>query len=130
MIPFIYGFTSPVKTLDGYIPKVSTLDVSENTTAVALSVCPKVWKQLPCEGVIVLEVRQTPSTASASLPVFISINGILSTTPNKCNLSLVNASGAAITGSQVTAGNRYIAYYNKCENTVQLMNYTPVSAAA
>lgn len=42
---------------------------------------------------------------------------------------LVNASSEPITGSQVSAGNRYIAYFNKCDNVIQLMNYTPAPAA-
>lgn len=45
-----------------------------------------------------------------------------------CN-PLVNASSEPITGSQVSAGNRYIAYFNKCDNVIQLMNYTPAPAA-
>ena len=40
---------------------------------------------------------------------------------------LVNASSAPITGSQVSAGNRYIAYFNKCDNVIQLMSYTPAA---
>lgn len=31
------------------------------------------------------------------------------------------------TGSQVSAGNRYIAYFNKCDNVIQLMSYTPAA---
>lgn len=42
---------------------------------------------------------------------------------------IVNASSEPITGSQVSAGNRYIAYFNKCDNVIQLMNYTPAPAA-
>ena len=42
---------------------------------------------------------------------------------------LVNASSAPITGSQVSAGNRYIAYFNKCDNVIQLMSYTPAAPA-
>lgn len=38
-----------------------------------------------------------------------------------------NASSAPITGSQVSAGNRYIAYFNKCDNVIQLMSYTPAA---
>lgn len=26
--------------------------------------------------------------------------------------------------------NRYIAYFNKCDNVIQLMNYTPAAAPA
>lgn len=44
-------------------------------------------------------------------------------------IPLVNASSEPITGSQVSAGNRYIAYFNKCDNVIQLMNYTPAPAA-
>lgn len=35
----------------------------------------KVWCRLPREGVFVLEVRHTPATASATLPVFVSTTG-------------------------------------------------------
>lgn len=27
----------------------------------------------------------------------------------------------------VSAGNRYIAYFNKCDNVIQLMSYTPAA---
>ena len=46
---------------------------------------------------------------------------------NTHNIPLVNASSAPITGSQVSAGNRYIAYFNKCDNVIQLMSYTPAA---
>lgn len=80
-------------------------------------------------GNIVLEVRHTAETAGASLPVFISVSGSVSTASNTRNIPLVNASSEPITGSQVSAGNRYIAYFNKCDNVIQLMNYTPAPAA-
>lgn len=90
---------------------------------------PKVWCRLPKEGVIVLEVRHTAEASGASLPVFISVSGSVSTASNTRNIPLVNASSEPITGSQVSAGNRYIAYFNKCDNVIQLMNYTPAPAA-
>jgi hypothetical protein len=62
-------------------------------------------------------------------PVFISVSGSVSTASNTRNIPLVNASSEPITGSQVSAGNRYIAYFNKCDNVIQLMNYTPAPAA-
>lgn len=119
-----------VKRLDRVIPKLITISISENTTSVALGICPRVWCQLPCEGVIVLEVRQSPTTAGASLPVFISTTGSVSPAANNNNIPLVNASSAPIVGSQISAGNRYIVYYNKCERVMQLMNYTPTAPAA
>lgn len=94
---------------------------------VVLGICPKVWCRLPKEGVIVLEVRHTAEASGASLPVFISVSGSVSTASNTHNIPLVNASSAPITGSQVSAGNRYIAYFNKCDNVIQLMSYTPAA---
>lgn len=94
-----------------------------------IGICPKVWCRLPKEGVIVLEVRHTAEASGASLPVFISVSGSVSTASNTRNIPLVNASSEPITGSQVSAGNRYIAYFNKCDNVIQLMNYTPAPAA-
>lgn len=85
------------------------------------------WCRLPKEGVIVLEVRHTAEASGASLPVFISVSGSVSTASNTHNIPLVNASSAPITGSQVSAGNRYIAYFNKCDNVIQLMSYTPAA---
>lgn len=101
----------------------------ESTENVVLGICPKVWCRLPKEGVIVLEVRHTAEASGASLPVFISVSGSVSTASNTRNIPLVNASSEPITGSQVSAGNRYIAYFNKCDNVIQLMNYTPAPAA-
>ena len=113
--------------LDLVIPKVKTIALGESTENVVLGICPKVWCRLPKEGVIVLEVRHTAEASGASLPVFISVSGSVSTASNTHNIPLVNASSAPITGSQVSAGNRYIAYFNKCDNVIQLMSYTPAA---
>lgn len=108
---------------------VKSIAIGESTENVVLGICPKVWCRLPKEGVIVLEVRHTAEASGASLPVFISVSGSVSTASNTRNIPLVNASSEPITGSQVSAGNRYIAYFNKCDNVIQLMNYTPAPAA-
>lgn len=97
------------------LPKVKTIAIGESTENVVLGICPKVWCRLPKEGVIVLEVRHTAEASGASLPVFISVSGSVSTASNTRNIPLVNASSEPITGSQVSAGNRYIAYFNKCD---------------
>lgn len=132
MYPFVFnpfGRNNTVNILDLVIPKVKTIAIGESTENVVLGICPKVWCRLPKEGVIVLEVRHTAEASGASLPVFISVSGSVSTASNTHNIPLVNASSAPITGSQVSAGNRYIAYFNKCDNVIQLMNYTPAPAA-
>ena len=122
-----FGRNNTVNILDLVIPKVKTIAIGESTENVVLGICPKVWCRLPKEGVIVLEVRHTAEASGASLPVFISVSGSVSTASNTHNIPLVNASSAPITGSQVSAGNRYIAYFNKCDNVIQLMSYTPAA---
>lgn len=46
---------------------------------------------------------------------------------NTVNILDLVIPSAPITGSQVSAGNRYIAYFNKCDNVIQLMSYTPAA---
>lgn len=107
MYPFVFnpfGRNNTVNILDLVIPKVKTIAIGESTENVVLGICPKVWCRLPKEGVIVLEVRHTAETSGASLPVFISVSGSVSTASNTHNIPLVNASSAPITGSQVSAG--------------------------
>lgn len=124
MYPFVFnpfGRNNTVNILDLVIPKVKTIAIGESTENVVLGICPKVWCRLPKEGVIVLEVRHTAEASGASLPVFISVSGSVSTASNTRNIPLVNASSEPITGSQVSAGNRYIAYFNKCDEDKTMM---------
>lgn len=103
MYPFVFnpfGRNNTVNILDLVIPKVKTIALGESTENVVLGICPKVWCRLPKEGVIVLEVRHTAEASGASLPVFISVSGSVSTASNTHNIPLVNASSAPITGSE------------------------------
>lgn len=90
---------------------------------------PKVWCRLPREGVFVLEVRHTPATASATLPVFVSTTGSVSTASNNNNIPVVKGDSTPLVGSEISAGNRYWVYYNKCDNVIQVMNHYTVAAA-
>ena len=94
-----------------------------------LGICPKVWCRLPREGVFVLEVRHTPATASATLPVFVSTTGSVSTASNNNNIPVVKGDSTPLVGSEISAGNRYWVYYNKCDNVIQVMNHYTVAAA-
>lgn len=77
-----FGRNNTVNILDLVIPKVKTIAIGESTENVVLGICPKVWCRLPKEGVIVLEVRHTAEASGASLPVFISVSGSVSTASN------------------------------------------------
>ena len=116
--------------LDQVIPKVTTISVSDTDTATTLGICPRVWCQLPREGVIVFEARHTPAEASAELPVLISPTGSVSPAANTKNIPVVKADSSPLTGSEIAAGNRYFIYYNKCDNVMQVMNHYPTATAA
>lgn len=91
MYPFVFnpfGRNNTVNILDLVIPKVKTIAIGESTENVVLGICPKVWCRLPKEGVIVLEVRHTAEASGASLPVFISVSGSVSTASNTHNIPL------------------------------------------
>lgn len=103
--------------------------VSDSTESTVLGICPKVWCRLPREGVFVLEVRHTPATASATLPVFVSTTGSVSTASNNNNIPVVKGDSTPLVGSEISAGNRYWVYYNKCDNVIQVMNHYTVAAA-
>lgn len=133
MYPFMFnpyfGRNNTVRILDQVIPKINTISVSDSTESTVLSICPKVWCRLPREGVFVLEVRHTPATASATLPVFVSTTGSVSTASNNNNIPVVKGDSTPLVGSEISAGNRYWVYYNKCDNVIQVMNHYTVAAA-
>lgn len=131
MCPFVFNpfslQTRSLRLLDYVLPKVKTISLAESATNVVLGICPKLWCKLPKEGVFILEVRNDPTAASDALPVFISVSGSVSTASNNQNIPLVNALSAPVLGAQIAAGNRFLAYYNKCDNVIQLLNYTPAA---
>ena len=134
MYPFVFypyfGRNNTVRILDQVIPKITTISVSDSTESTVLGICPKVWCRLPREGVFVFEVRNTPATASANLPVFVSTTGSVSTASNNKNVPVVKGDSTPLLDSEVRAGNRYWVYYNKCDNIIQFMNHYTVATAA
>lgn len=115
-------------TIDYVIPKVITTDVNDTTTSTTLGICPKVWRNLPCEGVMLFEARHTPTTASADLPVIVSPTGSVNSASTTGTIPVIKSDGSTLTGSEIVAGNRYFLYYNKRENVIQVMNHYPTAA--
>lgn len=104
MYPFVFnpfGRNNTVNILDLVIPKVKTIALGESTENVVLGICPKVWCRLPKEGVIVLEVRHTAEASGASLPVFISVSGSVSTASNTHNIPSVSEDKTMMTDSNI-----------------------------
>lgn len=42
--------------------------------------------------------------------------------------ALLNGSGAQMTNNEITTGNRYLIYYNKCDGIFQVINHIVVPA--
>lgn len=56
---------SRVRTIDNFgIPSLRTIYVTTDTTnnTVTYGICPRIWRQLPCEGMFLLNIVNTPAT--------------------------------------------------------------------
>lgn len=83
------------------------------------------YRSLPNEGLFFLDVRQASPTASASLPVGLSD----SESDNTTQSLLRNALQEDVQAGDLQVNFRYLIYYNKCNNTYQLVNAYPANIA-
>lgn len=114
---------------------VNTLYVTVDTTAtvVTYGICPKIWKALPCEGFILLNIANTvPTTATdaylVNIDTCLTLSQVNSTTASTNARALLNGAGDQMTNAEVTVGNRYLVYYNKNNGIFQVVNYIPATA--
>lgn len=123
-----------VKTIDNFgIPVLKTIYVTTDTTttSVTYGICPRLFKQLPCEGLLILNVVNTPP-ATATGTYTVNIDTTLTatqvnttTTITSSGRPLLNGLGAQLTNANITTGNRYLVYFNKMTGTFQAINYVP-----
>ena len=114
---------------------VNTLYVTVDTTStvVTYGICPKIWKALPCEGFILLNITNTvPTTATdayvVNIDTCLTLSQVNSTTASTNARALLNGAGDQMTNAEVTVGNRYLVYYNKNNGIFQVVNYIPATA--
>lgn len=79
------------------------------------------------EGLFFLDVRQASATADASLPVGLSDDNAENNTTQSM---LRNALQEEVQAGDLQLNFRYLIYYNKCNNTYQLVNAYPTNIAA
>lgn len=113
------------------IALLPTIGVSVDTTAetVTLQLCPWRWKQLCKEGLFLLRLANEIPTSAATFAVQISTKSNITST-FVSNNPLLNGNGDAVVGSELSNGNYYLVYYNKCSGMFQLVNYIPTAAPA
>lgn len=109
---------------------VNSLYVTVDTTAttVTYGICPKIWKALPCEGFILLNITNTvPATATdaylVNIDTCLTLSQINSATTSTSAKALLNGSGEQTTNAEITVGNRYLVYYNKNSGVFQVTNH-------
>lgn len=100
-------------------------DVVTTSTEVRYDVNYADYRSLPNEGLFFLDVRQASPTASASLPVGLSD----SESDNTTQSLLRNALQEDVQAGDLQVNFRYLIYYNKCNNTYQLVNAYPANIA-
>lgn len=106
-----------------------TKNVIVNTTNVIFGINPRVWNALPCEGLILLKIRQEVPAGGAALPVQIAVpaSSTVSTvgTDNCCpvaGVNVVNPVNAAVTGAAMVVNTERLLYFNKVRGTLRLMD--------
>lgn len=140
LIPFFNR--NRVSTVDNFgIPVLRTTYVTTNTTttSVTYGLCPKLWRQLPCQGLFILHVVSTPATtATGTDTVFLdptyfnprTVDNTSAITVSNGAKALLNGSGTQITNADITTGNRYLVYYNKCQGIFQVINHIVTTTPA
>lgn len=113
-----------------HIVKLSTTSVTTGAASVTYTICPCKWKQLSKEGLILLQINHTPATGSDAFLVSIATSPVDTTTNTTTTARpLLNGAGEQLTSADVTIGNRYLVYFNKCDGTFQIVNYIPATTA-
>lgn len=126
-------FVNRLRTVSIFPVNTLYVTVDTTTTVVTYGICPKIWKALPCEGFILLNIANTvPTTATdaylVNIDTCLTLSQVNSTTASTNARALLNGAGDQMTNAEVTVGNRYLIYYNKNNGIFQVVNYIPATA--
>ena len=127
-------FVNRLRTVSIFPVNTLYVTVDTTTTVVTYGICPKIWKALPCEGFILLNIANTvPTTATdaylVNIDTCLTLGQVNSTTASTNARALLNGAGDQMTNAEVTVGNRYLIYYNKNLGIFQVVNYIPAAGA-
>lgn len=127
-------FVNRLRTVSIFPVNTLYVTVDTDATSVTYGICPKIWKALPCEGFILLNIANTvPATATdaflVNIDTFLTLSQVNSTTTSTNGRALLNGSGDQVTNEEITAGNRYLIYYNKNTGVFQVVNHIVTATA-
>ena len=129
----MHPFVNRLRTVSIFPVNTLYVTVDTTTTVVTYGICPKIWKALPCEGFILLNIANTvPTTATdaylVNIDTCLTLSQVNSTTASTNARALLNGAGDQMTNAEITVGNRYLVYYNKNNGIFQVVNYIPATA--
>lgn len=113
-----------VRRIDqGGIPTLDTIFSNVDTTnnTVTYGICPFQWRQLPCRGLILLNINHTVTGATEGSLVSVATSvssSQVSSNPTSVNTNsgkaLLNGSGDQMPTEEISTGNKYLIYYDRC----------------
>lgn len=113
----------------------SNVDTTNNT--VTYGICPFQWRQLPCRGLILLNINHTATGATEGSLVSVATSvssSQVSSNPTSVNTNsgkaLLNGSGDQMPTEEISTGNKYLIYYDKRTGVFQTVNHIVAPAAA
>lgn len=108
---------------------LSAKNVVVTTTNTIFGINPRVWLSLPCEGLLLLKIRQVVPTTGEALPVQIAVpaNSTVSTVgDDTCcpvtGVAVVNPINVAVTGAAMVNNTERLVYFNKVRGVLRLMD--------
>lgn len=132
---YYYGpyFRRPVQRLDqGGIPAIRTVAVTTNaaTSEVIYNISPCQFRSLPRTGLLLLNIVHTPTPGSSAYKVSLATTPTNTTTTTSSKTPLINGSGAQMVSREISQGNRYLLFYDKCTGVFQTINHIVTIAGA
>lgn len=104
----------------GSLYELVTKNVVVTTTNTIFGINPRIWLSLPCEGLLLLKIRQVVPTTGETLPVQIAIpaNSTVSTVgDDTCcpvtGVAVVNPINVAVTGAAMVNNTERLVYFNR-----------------
>lgn len=107
--------------------------LSDDATTVDYGISPCVWKQLPCQSLVLLTIHADVPAGGETLPVTIVVpNGGSSTvstsgaTTGTTKINVVDSQGENVTGANVQGNTQRFAYIDKSTGTIRFLEFTNV----
>ena len=137
--PVITTPSSRIPRIDvGGIYKLSTNAVALTDTTVDYGINPCLYRQLPCESLVVLTIHADAPAGGEDFPITVAISsdsttiGSTSTTGTAATTTKVNvvdSQGNNVTGSNVSGGTERLVYINKRTGIIRFMEFTNAATA-